>query len=401
MFGENDAHQWVKTFIDQCRTGKLAELRFCCEKGHLKVTMSADLGPVVHNDVHLSGWTGVQSGSPSRLRRRERRAAERAAAGYAAAEKVAAAEKAATSRVNAEKAAAEKCAIEKAAAEKYAAEKAAAERGAAKKAAAENNTAEKAGAEKCAAELKGAAEKAAAEKYAAEVAAAAEKWATGKAAAEKYAAKKASVENSYAEKAAAAKAATKKVAEEKDPAKKVVEEVSVATTSFMHRKVQCSNCNGCMTPDHQCELPASVVLEHPPPIPHCPASESAVAGSKCPSSMVEVSGNVGKSVVSEVSLPRLPLCHYCCHLGSGNNPVHYVLQCLCEDKGCSCQCYCSEEQLAHKKKFFPGGFSGSLVPVSPGDRPRARAMAEARANKLDYRGVPMVSRPCDNENCLL
>ena len=325
-----EALHWVKTFVDQCRTGRSAELRLNCVGGQLRVNVSADLGSLRATTGAPQGcWDwGLQKVRSSQWRRRNRRAAERAAAEEAAL------------NVSAKNAVAtEKDAEEKAAAEK------------------------------------------APEKKVVD-------------------AKEASESEEAAEKVVELKTATKKDAEVKDLAEKAAEEVSVATTSCVHRKVQCSNCNGCMTPDHQCELPASVVLEHPPPIPHCPASESAVAGSKCPSSMVEVSGNVGKSVVSEVSLPRLPLCHYCCHLGSGDNPVHYVLQCLCEDKGCSCQCYCSEEQLAHKKKFFPGGFSGSLVPVSPGDRPRARAMAEARANKLDYWGVPMASRPCDNDNCL-
>ena len=126
MFGENGAQQWVKTYIDQCRTGKLAELHFYCEGGHLKVTMSADLGPVLHKNVNLSGCRGGESGSPSRVRRRERRAAERAAAEHAAAVKVAdekaAAEEVAAVGNAAEKAAAEKCASEKAAAEKCATE---------------------------------------------------------------------------------------------------------------------------------------------------------------------------------------------------------------------------------------------------------------------------------------
>ena len=181
MCGEKGAQQWVKTFMDQCRAGKLAELRFHCEGGHLKVTMCADLGPVLHKKVNLSGCGVVESGSPSRARRRERRAAERAAAENAAAEKVAA-EKAA-----AEKVAAERNAAKKATAEKYAAEKAAAEKCAAEKAAADKCAKEKASAEKCAA-MKAAGQKCAAEK------AAADKCANEKAAAQKGAARKASEE---------------------------------------------------------------------------------------------------------------------------------------------------------------------------------------------------------------
>ena len=92
---------------------------------------------------------------------------------------------------------------------------------------------------------------------------------------------------------------------------------------------------------------------------------------------------------------HLPLCHYCCHLGSGLNPVHYYLQCLCTDKVCTCKCYCSEQQLEHKKQFCPGGFITNCVEVN--DRPRARVIAEARANKPDHRGIPMAQRPCEAE----
>ena len=44
------------------------------------------------------------------------------------------------------------------------------------------------------------------------------------------------------------------------------------------------------------------------------------------------------------------------------NPVHYN---LCSEKTCNCQCYCTEEQLLHRKQFFPDGFSGPMVPVDP------------------------------------
>ena len=79
--------------------------------------MFADLGPLMAETMPRGSNGGYVS--PSRARRRERRAAEKAAAEKCAAEK-AAAEKCA-----AEKAAAEMCAAEKAAAEKCATEKAA------------------------------------------------------------------------------------------------------------------------------------------------------------------------------------------------------------------------------------------------------------------------------------
>ena len=315
MFGENDAHQWVKTFIDQCRTGKLAELSFCFEKGHLKVTMSADLGPVVHNNVHLSGCTGVQSGSPCRVRRRERRAAERAAAENAAAVKVAA------ERNAAEKVAAEQCIAKKAGAEKHAAEKAAAEMHAAEKAA-EKCATKKAAAEKCAAER-----------------AAAEKCAIKKAAAEKCAAEEAATVKCAAKQAAAEKCAMEKAAAEKCAAK-TADAAEEATTSVSGK-----------------DPTATLRPKVPPPTP----------------------------------VP-LPLCHYCCHKGSGQNPVHYYEQCLCPDKVCSsCKCYCTEEQLKHKLQFFPPG-SSSIDCVSAKDRPMAEAVAEKRIGQW-----PIC--PCTSEDC--
>ena len=139
--------------------------------------------------------------------------------------------------------------------------------------------------------------------------------------------------------------------------------------------LSCKNCERKFTSGHQCD---------DSPAPPITSSEDTVT----------VPGKESPTPVP------LPLCHYCCHLGSGLNPVHYHLQCLCPDMVCSCQCYCSEEQLEHKRKFFPSGFS-AVKCVDVKDRPRARAIAEARANKPDYKGVPMSQRPCDDENCIL
>ena len=212
MCGENGAQQWVRTFIDQCRTGKRAELQFYCERGHLKVTMSADLGLVQHKNVNLSSCGVVESGSPSRMRRRKRRAAERAAAENAAAVEVAA------KRNAAEKVAAEKCTAEKAAAEMRVAEKAAAEQRVAEKAAAEKRVAEEAAAEMLTAKA------AAAEEAAAKAAA---KEGNANAAAEEAAAKVA------AESAATTAAAEKvgaKVAAAESPSREIPES-DQATTS--------------------------------------------------------------------------------------------------------------------------------------------------------------------------
>ena len=181
----------------------------------------------------------------------------------------------------------------------------------------ERRAAERAAAAKFAEEIT---EKASAEK-------AAEEAATGKAAAEE------ALVNAEAGKTAAAKQA-----EEVDISD------MIATTSCIGSKVKCCNCNGIMTPSHECEVPVETVsvVEQPPP---------------------------------------LPLCHYCCHRGSGEHPVHYYTQCMCNDSDCSCVCYCNDEQLEHKKLFYPGGFHGK-GPVAPSDRPAAKSVAEARTAEL-------------------
>ena len=136
-------------------------------------------------------------------------------------------------------------------------------------------------------------------------------------------------------------------------------------------EVNCWNCNQPMTPDHQCDS----------------AAKASKAIGKCPPT---------PPVTSEgaVNLPPLPLCHYCCHRGSGpDNPVHYLLQCLCLDRPCSCQCYCTDQQMVHREKFYPDGFKGStMVPVDPADRPRAKEIADARYDKL-------CKWPCNSQDC--
>ena len=238
---------------------------------------------------------------------------------------------------------------------------------------------------------------------------AAEKFDAKKTAAEKYAAEKVEADKCAAKESALVGASTEKA--EKAAAEQAVTSVGgadVAITSCLGNqqptpKESCWTCEGYFSSNHQCDGPpghisGAATLSSPVITPY-PVKVVAVS-SPHPSLGVDVGTKVDISEVEGVNLPLLPLCHYCCHLGSGDNPVHYVLQCLCEDKVCSCHCYCSEEQLEHKRGVFPGGFTGSLLPVSPGDRPKARTVADARANKLDYRGVPMASRPCDSENCL-
>ena len=129
---------------------------------------------------------------------------------------------------------------------------------------------------------------------------------------------------------------------------------------------RCQNCDESFSIDHQCAVQPNVGLS---------------PGLKSP------------EMLPPRDVPPLPLCHYCCHRGSGENPVHYYLQCLCLDKKCTCQCYCTEEQLKHRKNIYPEGFSDGN-PVDPSDRPRAKAIAEERADKLNGH------RPCDSENCV-
>ena len=127
--GAMEAAQRVfQTFLDQWKTGcSNAELRFFCEEGCLRVNLCADLGPwsapAFEPWPKFWGNGSLYKASPSRMRRRLRRASER--------ERIVAAEKAAAEKAAAEKAAAEKAAAEKATAEKTAVKKAAAEKAAA------------------------------------------------------------------------------------------------------------------------------------------------------------------------------------------------------------------------------------------------------------------------------
>ena len=190
-----------------------------------------------------------------------------------------------------------------------------------------------------------------------------ERRAAERAAAEKDAAEKSVAENTnpkmvVAEPAAAPERAAARTAAAKAGAEKATDmSDAVASTSCIASR--CLNREGQMSADHQCEVPPS----NPPTVTH-----------------------------EQLPSP-LPLCHYCCHLGSGENPVHYYLQCLCSDNPCSCQCYCSKEQLIHRKLFYPVDFSDGK-PIDPCDRPQALAIAEARCER-NYG-----HRPCESENCV-
>ena len=229
------AEQFFRTFVDQWKYGGNVELKFLCERGYLKVSMCAEIGPwkAPAGEMCPNVWVrGLHKASPSRLRRRERRAAER--------EQVAAAEKVA----------------------KKADAKADAEIAEAGRAIAETIASE----------------------VLVEVTAA-----------EKAAVERATAENAAVIAPAKTKSDTANAAAGKTPAGNdaVNCDAEVATTSCKENRLQCLNCDGDMTAEHQCRVPnqvspelASVSGEHPPP---------------------------------------LPLCHYCCHRGSGNNSVHYYL----------------------------------------------------------------------------
>ena len=236
--GAMEAAQRVfQTFLDQWKTGcSNAELRFFCEEGCLRVNLCADLGPwsapAFEPWPKFWGNGSLYKASPSRLRRRLRRASER--------ERI----------VAAEKAAAEKAAAEKAAAEKAAAETAATETAAAEKATAEKTAVKKAAAEKAAADEKVAAKRAAAEE--ADVQEAAERAATENAAVEK-----------VAEETIVKVGAGNIVA--KNESYDNVASTSSCGIQPSASSATCWNCDWEFTPKHQCdnfpELGASTALD--------------------------------------------------------------------------------------------------------------------------------------------
>ena len=271
------AQKLFLTFVDQWRTGCNAKIQFHCESGRLMVDMQADLGHWKAQGCSLN------KASPSRTRRRERRAAERDLA-------------AATEEVVAAKAAADETTV-KAAEEKTA--KAAAEK-AATRAAAEEVTA------------KAAAEEAAAKAAAVEVSAkAAGKEAATRAAAEentaKEAAAKAAVEvslkaaatevvaNAAGESAATTAAAVKVVATgaaaEEESRRRQMFESDQATTSGKNSQPLCWNCNCEMTPCHQCDKVSKVT----PSVPTSSAQVSVSCGKQPLMTVKTDGGALGKT----------------------------------------------------------------------------------------------------------
>ena len=223
--------KWLQALVvDQWKSGNAAELRLSCGNGQLSVSLSADFGPPTSSwraaSVGASSYT-IGSGSPSRVRRRQRRAAEQAAVN------------------NAEKTAAEKTVAERTAAEKTAAEKTAAEKTAAEKTTAEKNTAEKTAAEKAAVE------NAVVEKEIAE---------------KETAVKEAAVKQVVVKEAAEKETAAMEVAE-KAAASEHVASTSRAGGQLLEEK-SCWNCNGEMSFGHQCDIKDNICSKSAPaPVP--------------------------------------------------------------------------------------------------------------------------------------
>ena len=336
MSEEEAAHHWVKTFVNQCKTGTDAELRLFCEGGHLKVTICADLGQLTAGTGKYSDCWGAPRGGPSRVRRRERRAAERAAVaalGKVAAEEVAA-EKAAPEKVDAEKATAGKLAPEEVVFVKVAAEKEVAK--------AEEVIVKKATTEKVVAEQV-AAEKATAEKVAAK---------GKKSTAEKEAAKNDAAEASTS---CCGSELPAPLSWNCDVMELSLPAPLVFTPAKKLETTSCLNCDAAMVPDHQCQVGGS-------------ASGEGVQ-----------------------QLAPLPLCLYCCHRGSDGHPVHFFLECVCSDDECTCFCYCDDEQYQLKRLIFPSGLGNKRA-----ETPEARAHARATALASEW----FSEKPlCVKEDC--
>ena len=130
----------------------------------------------------------------------------------------------------------------------------------------------------------------------------------------------------------------------RNPLFKVIPAQRIVFTPVPPERQSCLNCDAEMTLDHQCGV---LVKER------------------------EVHEDAD---VVEEQLPPLPLCHFCCHRGRGEDPLHSFLQCICDDWPCTCWCFCTEAQLQHKELVFPAGFSRpgyKVKTVNAVDRPKA------------------------------
>ena len=198
-----------------------------------------------------------------------------------------------------------------------------------------------------------------------------------KAEVEKAASEKAEADNAAAEKAKAEKVATYKAEALKVAAEKAEAE-NAATEKLLAEKAAVKSA----------EIKKAVAENAP--------AEKAVAESVTTVSAADVASTscwgTQQPTPSAPSDP-LPVCHYCCHRGSGDYPVHYYQQCLCDDSPCTCLCYCSGAQLEHKHRVFPSRFWGKSC--DPVNVPKARAFADERTERL--RGY---CPNCTSENCV-
>ena len=138
--------------------------------------------------------------------------------------------------------------------------------------------------------------------------------------------------------------------------------------------------------------PCAKGLPPPAPLIFTPVNTSCLncEAEMAPYHQCEDTGNVAVPAY----LGSLPLCHYCCHLGSGDFPVHYFMQCMCDDKDCSCKCYCSGAQLKHKHHVFPARFL-NVEPMDPSEVPKAKVIADERTERT--RGY---YPNCDSPSCV-
>ena len=133
-------------------------------------------------------------------------------------------------------------------------------------------------------------------------------------------------------------------------------------------KINCPNCDQEMQPLHQCEDKSAVPV---------------ASSSSC-----EMESQEGQP-------DTLPLCLYCCHLGSDDNPVHFFLRCLCSDDICSCRCYCTESQLKLKRLKFTHS-KWELNPLSDEQRAEAHLLAYSLDLK-HYDGIPCNVKTCTDD----
>ena len=134
-------------------------------------------------------------------------------------------------------------------------------------------------------------------------------------------------------------------------------------------KINCPNCDQEMQPLHQCEDKSAVPV---------------ASSSSC-----EMESQEGQP-------DTLPLCLYCCHLGSDDNPVHFFQRCLCSDDICSCRCYCTDSELKLKRLKFTHR-EWELNPLSDEQRAEAHLLALSLDFK-HYDGIPCKNKMC-TEDC--